>query len=117
MRILLVEDNRRFSTTLKASLEEDGYAVDTAFDGEEGHFLASTNDYDVILLDLMIPKIDGVALCRRLREEGSRVPVIMLTARDSVKDKITGLDAGANDYLTKPSARFCARRRMPRRPR
>ena len=104
MRILLVEDDKKISNFIKRGLKEEAYAVDAAFDGEEGHFLATTNDYDLILLDLMIPKMDGTALCKKLREEKVEVPVIMLTAKDDLKDKINGLDSGANDYLTKPFA-------------
>lgn len=104
MRILIVEDEEKISEFLRDGLQEEGFAVDLAVDGEEGHFLATTNDYDLIILDLMIPKIDGVALCRKLREDGLRIPVIMLTAKMGVKNKVIGLDAGADDYLTKPFA-------------
>ncbi|NTV29532.1 MAG: response regulator transcription factor, partial [Candidatus Omnitrophica bacterium] len=104
MRILIVEDEEKISEFLREGLEEEGFAVDVAADGEEGHFLATTNDYDLIVLDLMVPKLDGITLCRRLREEGLRLPIIMLTAKMGVKNKVAGLDAGADDYLTKPFA-------------
>ena len=104
MRILVIEDEKKISNFIKRGLKEEGYAVDTAYDGEEGYFLAKTNEYDLIVLDIMLPKIDGVNLCRKLREEQINTPVLMLTARDAVKDKVIGLDAGADDYLTKPFA-------------
>ena len=104
MRILIVEDEKKVADFIKRGLKEEGYAVDCAYDGEEGFFLASENDYDLIILDLMLPKMDGLTLCARLRGEKKNTPIIMLTARDSVKDKIKGLDAGANDYLPKPFA-------------
>ncbi len=104
MRILVIEDERKIADFIKRGLKEEGYAVDLAAAGEEGHFLASTNDYDAVILDIMLPDVDGIQLCRRLREEHYTVPVLMLTARDTVKDKVAGLDSGANDYLTKPFA-------------
>jgi len=104
MRILVIEDEKKIAEFLRRGLKEEGYAVDVAFDGEEGHFLATTQDYDLLVLDLMLPKIDGIGLCRRLRKEKVPVPILILTAKDTVKDKVTGLDAGANDYLTKPFA-------------
>ncbi|MDO8525225.1 MAG: response regulator transcription factor [Candidatus Omnitrophota bacterium] len=105
MRILVIEDEKKIADFIKRGLKEEGYAVDTAGDGENGLFLARTNDYDLILLDLMLPKIDGVEVCKRLKA-GDKVaaPIIMLTAKDAIKDKVTGLDAGADDYLTKPFA-------------
>jgi len=104
MRILVIEDEKKIADFIKRGLKEEGYAIDVAYDGEEGHFLAKTNDYDIILLDLMLPKIDGLALCKMLRKEGSATPIIMLTAKTTVEDKVTGLDTGADDYLTKPFA-------------
>lgn len=104
MRILVVEDERKIADFIKRGLKEEGYAVDVAYDGQEGHFLATTNDYDAIVLDVMLPKMDGVQFCRQLRQDKITAPIIMLTAKDSVKDKVTGLDAGADDYLTKPFA-------------
>ena len=104
MRILIVEDEKKISDFIRRGLKEEGYAVDTACDGEEGLFLANTNDYDLILLDLMLPKIDGLTLCRKLKKDGVKSPVIMLTAKDTIKDKVAGLDSGADDYLIKPFA-------------
>ena len=104
MRVLLVEDEHRLSSVLKKGLEEDGFAVDAAFDGEEGLFLAQSEDYDLILLDVMLPKMDGIEVCRRLRGQNIKTPVLMLTAKSQVEDKVAGLDSGADDYLTKPFA-------------
>jgi len=102
MRILVVEDNRRLNTSLKTSLEEDGYAVDVAFDGDEGEAFALAAPYDLILLDVMLPKKNGFDLCRDLRQQGINAPILMLTARDAVDDRVDGLDSGADDYLVKP---------------
>jgi heavy metal response regulator len=102
MRILVIEDEKKIADFVRRGLKEEGYAVDAAYDGEQGYFLAKTNDYDLILMDLMLPKIDGITLCKRLKEERVVSPVIMLTAKDTVKDKVRGLDSGADDYLTKP---------------
>ena len=104
MRILVIEDEKKIADFIKRGLKEEGYAVDAAYDGENGLFLAKTNTYDLILLDLMLPKVDGITVCKRLRDEKVASPIIMLTAKDAVKDKVTGLDAGADDYLTKPFA-------------
>ena len=94
----------KISDFIKRGLKEEGFAVDTSQDGENGLFLAKTNNYDLILLDLMLPKLNGITVCKKLREEKISSPIIMLTAKDAVKDKVTGLDAGADDYLTKPFA-------------
>jgi heavy metal response regulator len=102
MRILVVEDERKIAEFLKKGLKAEGYAVDIAPDGEEGHILAGTGDYDLLILDLRLPKMDGITLCRTLRAEKFAAPILMLTVRDSVKDKVLGLDSGADDYLTKP---------------
>ncbi|MCX5656645.1 MAG: response regulator transcription factor [Candidatus Omnitrophica bacterium] len=102
MRILIVEDEQKIANFLKRGLKEEGYAIDVASDGEEGHFLATTEEYDLIILDLMIPKIDGIGLCKKLREDKITAPIIILTVKDAVRDKVIGLDAGADDYLTKP---------------
>lgn len=102
MRLLIIEDNRALLKSLKKGLEEESFAVDTAEDGEEGLFLAEANDYDVILLDLMLPKIDGWTLLKKLRAKGSAAHILALTARDAPEDIVRGLDAGADDYLTKP---------------
>ncbi|MFA5143654.1 MAG: response regulator transcription factor [Candidatus Omnitrophota bacterium] len=104
MRILVIEDERKIADFIRRGLKEEGYAVDTSYDGENGLFLAKTNNYDLILLDLMLPKIDGITVCKKLRADKIVSPIIMLTAKDAVKDKVTGLDAGADDYLTKPFA-------------
>jgi heavy metal response regulator len=106
MRILVVEDEKKLATFTKRGLKEEGYAVDVALDGEEGYNLATINmnEYDLIILDVVIPKIDGITLCKKLREEKINTPILMLTGKDTVKDKVAGLDSGANDYLTKPFA-------------
>lgn len=102
MRILIVEDEKRLSDVIKKGLIESGFAVDQAYDGEEGLYLAGSESYDVIILDIMLPKKDGITLSNELRQQNITIPVIMLTARDTVDDKIKGLDVGADDYLTKP---------------
>ncbi len=102
MRILLVEDERKLSAVIKRGLKEVHYAVDSADNSDDALFLAETNPYDLIILDIMIPGKDGISICRNLRKKKNDTPVLMLTARDDVEDKISGLDAGADDYLTKP---------------
>lgn len=102
MRILVVEDEYKLAQFIRRGLKEEGYAVDSARDGQEGYFMASTNEYDLLILDLMLPGMDGLSLCRKLRQEKIPVPIFMLTAKDAVPDKVRGLDAGADDYLTKP---------------
>jgi two-component system OmpR family response regulator len=102
MRVLVVEDDTRMSRLLKRGLEEEGHAVDLAGDGLEGLWLATENPYAAIVLDVMLPGFDGFELCRKLRAAGVWVPVLMLTARDAVNDRVRGLDAGADDYLVKP---------------
>jgi DNA-binding response OmpR family regulator len=102
MRILLVEDNRRLSDSLRRTLEEDGYAVDTAFDGPDGEEMGLMTGYDVIILDLMLPGKDGLEVCRELRDRRIGTPILMLTARDALDDRVRGLDSGADDYLVKP---------------
>lgn len=105
MRILIIEDEKKIADFIKRGLKEEGYAVDIAADGEEGHFLATTNEYDAIILDLMLPKLDGISVCKKLRQEDKVVtPLLMLTAKDRIQDKVSGLDCGADDYLTKPFA-------------
>jgi DNA-binding response OmpR family regulator len=104
MRILVVEDNHRLNTSLKMSLSEEGYAVDVAYDGEEGQELAESAPYDAIILDILLPKKDGLEVCRDLRRKRVNTPVVMLTARDTVADRVRGLDSGADDYLVKPFA-------------
>ena len=102
MRILIVEDEPNLGRQLKSTLEQTGYAVDLASDGEEGHFLGATENYDAVILDLGLPEIDGLTVLDRWRKEGRTTPVLVLTARDSWSDKVAGLDAGADDYLAKP---------------
>src|SRR5262245_59529170 len=104
MRILLIEDNPRLNHSLKLSLIEAGYAVDAAYDGQEGQEFAESTPYDAIVLDVMLPKKDGLEVCRVLRRQRVNVPIIMLTARDTVNDRVCGLDSGADDYLVKPFA-------------
>jgi DNA-binding response OmpR family regulator len=101
--VLLIEDNRDIAESIAVFLEARGYGIDHAADGVTGLHLAVTHPYDLIVLDVMLPRIDGVSLCRRLREEARRdTPLLMLTARDTLEDKLAGLDAGADDYLVKP---------------
>ena len=104
MRLLLVEDEARMARFIARGLREQAYAVDLATDGESALYQAAVNTYDAIILDVMMPLKDGFTVCRELRAQGSRVPVLMLTARDAVEDRIAGLDTGADDYLTKPFA-------------
>ena len=104
MRILLVEDNRQLSQSLQLSLISEGYAVDVAFDGEEGEILADSTPYDMIILDVLLPGKDGFNLCRSLRQRKISTPILMLTARDTIADRVRGLDLGADDYLVKPFA-------------
>ena len=102
MRILLVEDDAVIASSLSKGLREEAYAVDVAMDGDAAVYHAAVNPYDAVVLDVMLPKRDGFAVCRELRRRGITTPVLMLTARDAVRDRIEGLDTGADDYLTKP---------------
>lgn len=102
MRLLLVEDDSRIARFIAKGLREHAYAVDVASSGEEALYQAAINTYDLLILDVMIPDPDGFAVCRELRDSGHRMPILMLTARDAVEDRIEGLDRGADDYLTKP---------------
>jgi DNA-binding response OmpR family regulator len=102
MRLLLVEDDARIARFVAKGLREESYAVDVVANGNDAVYQAEINDYDVVILDVMIPGLDGFAACRAIRENGKRTPILMLTARDGVEDRITGLDSGADDYLTKP---------------
>jgi len=102
MRVLVVEDEIRMARLVKRALEEEGYAVDIAPNGTDGLWLATENAYGAVVLDVMLPDFDGFEVCRRLRQKEVWVPVIMLTARDSIDDRVRGLDAGADDYLVKP---------------
>lgn len=102
MRVLLVEDDNRIAAFVAKGLRENSYAVDVAADGEEATYMASINTYDLFILDINLPKKDGFEVCRDLRESGSTKPILMLTARDVIDDRVSGLDIGADDYLTKP---------------
>ena len=102
MRALVVEDGSKMAALLRRGLQEEGFAVDVAANGEDGSWLGTENEYDVILLDVMLPDVDGFEVCRRLRAADRWAPILMLTARDGVQDRVAGLDAGADDYLTKP---------------
>jgi DNA-binding response OmpR family regulator len=124
MRILVVEDNHRLSTSLKLNLAHEGYSVDTAYDGQEGQDLAELAPYDLIILDVLLPAKDGFEVCRDLRRRRIHTPILLLTARDSVDDRVEGLDCGADDYLVKPFAmrellarlRALLRRQQPYQP-
>jgi len=102
MKILIIEDEKRLAETLKKGLEENSFAVDLSFDGEEGLYMAETSQYDALLLDIMLPKIDGFTVLNRLREKKNNVPVIMLTARSEIGSRVEGLNKGADDYIAKP---------------
>jgi DNA-binding response OmpR family regulator len=104
MRILVVEDEHAIADSIKKGLEHESYAVDVAYDGNEGYDLAAGEEYDVIVLDLMLPGIDGIEICKRLRQEKIHTPILILTAKGMVDDKVVGLNAGADDYLVKPFA-------------
>jgi DNA-binding response OmpR family regulator len=104
VRILLVEDDRKAARILAKGLTEEGFVVDSAVSGEDAEDLAGINDYDLIVLDWLLPGTPGIEICRRLRRRGLSTPILMLTARDTVMDRVAGLDAGADDYLTKPFA-------------
>ena len=104
MRILVVEDDKKVAGFIKKGLEEETYAVDVAYDGEDGLHLGVEGQYDLIILDIMLPKIDGLEVLSQLRDQGSDAPILLLTAKDAVDDRVTGLNKGADDYLTKPFA-------------
>ncbi len=104
MKILVVEDEKKVASFIKRGLEEENFTVDVAYDGEEGRYMAETNQYDLILMDVMLPKKDGLTVVRELREKDIAVPVLCLTAKDTVDDIVSGLDSGSDDYLTKPFA-------------
>lgn len=104
MRILIVEDEHRIATAVKKGLEQERYAVDVAFSGTDGFDLASTEEYDVIVLDRMLPGMDGLQLCKELRSQKNHTPILLLTAKSQTSDRVEGLDAGADDYLPKPFA-------------
>lgn len=104
MRILLVEDERELSNALVAILTRSNYSVDPVYDGEDALYYLETENYDALILDIMIPKIDGIEVLKTIRKEGNKIPVIMLTAKSEIDDRVVGLDSGADDYLTKPFA-------------
>ena len=102
MRVLIVEDEVKMASLIRRGVREEGLAADVAIKGEDALWMAGSTDYDAIVLDVMLPGIDGFETCRRLRAEGRWAPIVMLTARDAVEDRVRGLDQGADDYLTKP---------------
>ncbi|MFH1793134.1 MAG: response regulator transcription factor [Pseudomonadota bacterium] len=102
MRILVVEDDKELNRQLAEALVDAGYVVDRAYDGEEGHFLGDTEPYDAVVLDIGLPQMDGISVMEKWRRDGRKMPVLMLTARDRWSDKVAGIDAGADDYVTKP---------------
>ncbi|MBU4315583.1 response regulator transcription factor [Patescibacteria group bacterium] len=105
MKLLVVEDEHKIANSIKKGLEQESYAVDVAYDGENGFDLASSEEYDVIILDLMLPKMDGLTICKKLREEKNKhAPILILTSKGEIDDKVVGLNAGADDYLAKPFA-------------
>ncbi len=104
MRVLVVEDEHRMASYISRALNEESFAVDVARDGPTGLELAKSYDYDAVVLDVMLPQLDGLAICRRLRDAGKTMPVLVVSARDMVEDRVRGLDAGADDYLVKPFA-------------
>jgi len=104
MKILVVEDEKKVASFLKKGLEQEYYSVDVTFDGKDGLKLALSNEYDVIILDIMLPLLDGISILREIRKEKIETPILLLTAKDTIKDKVYGLDSGADDYLPKPFA-------------
>ena len=104
MRILVVEDEHKIANSIKKGLEQESYAVDVAYDGESGLDLANGEEYDLLVLDILLPGINGIEICRKLRDQKIHTPILMLTAKGQISDKVEGLDAGADDYLTKPFA-------------
>ncbi len=103
-KVLIIEDELKISRFIQLELEHEGYSSEAAADGRTGYQMAQNGNYDIIILDLMLPNLSGIEICRRLRADGNNVPIIMLTAKDDVSDKVTGLDIGADDYMTKPFA-------------
>jgi DNA-binding response OmpR family regulator len=104
MRILVIEDEHKIATSIQKGLEQESYAVDIAFEGIKGYDLAATEEYDLIILDRMLPEMDGLEICKKLRGEKNHVPILMLTAKGQLQDRVEGLDSGADDYLVKPFA-------------
>ncbi|MBF0496799.1 MAG: response regulator transcription factor [Deltaproteobacteria bacterium] len=104
MRILVIDDDKKFCDVVKRGLEEDSYAVDCVYNGDDGEYYAETTAYDLIILDIMMPRKNGIEVCRNLRWKNIKIPILMLTAKDTVEDRVRGLDTGADDYLIKPFA-------------
>lgn len=104
MRILVIEDEHKIANSIKKGLEQESYAVDVVYDGKSGYDLASTEEYDLLLLDVMLPEMDGIIVCKKLREHKVHTPILMLTAKGQTSEKVIGLNSGADDYLTKPFA-------------
>ena len=104
MRVLIIEDEKKLADSIKKGLEQEAYAADVSYEGTDGFGLAVTCDYDIIVLDIMLPGMDGIGICRKLREKNISTPIIMLTARGQVKDRVQGLNSGSDDYLVKPFA-------------
>lgn len=104
MRVLIIEDEHKIANAVKKGLEHESYAVDVVYDGGEGYDMASVEKYDVIILDLMLPGMDGIEICKKLRQENIHTPILMLTAKSQIEDKVLGFNTGADDYLTKPFA-------------
>ncbi|HSW48223.1 MAG TPA: response regulator transcription factor [Candidatus Saccharimonadales bacterium] len=104
MRILVVEDEHKIANSIRVGLEQENYAVDVAYDGTDGYDMASSEDYDLIILDRMLPRMEGVEVAKKLREKKIHTPILMLTAKGQIQDRVEGLDSGADDYLTKPFA-------------
>ena len=104
MRLLIVEDERKLATLVQEMLQDENHTVDVSYDGEDALQFVASGEYDVIILDLMLPGVPGLEVCRRIRARGDKTPILMLTARTSIEDRVVGLDAGADDYLTKPFA-------------
>jgi len=104
MRILIVEDDHKIASAIKKGLEQESYAVDVSFDGQDGLGQALTIEYDLIVLDRMLPEVDGIQICKALREKDNKTPILILTAKDKIQDRVEGLNAGADDYLVKPFA-------------
>lgn len=119
MRVLIVEDEHKIANSIKKGLEHENYAVDVVYNGKDGLDYATTEEYDLIILDLLLPEIDGVDICKNLRKEGIHTPVLILTAKGQIDDKVVGLDSGADDYMVKPfafSELFARVRALLRRP-
>ena len=104
MRILIVEDEHKIADSIKQGLEQENFAVDVSYDGSDGYDMALSEEYDLIILDLMLPKMNGLEICEKLRAENNHTPILMLTALNEIEDKVSGLTSGADDYLTKPFA-------------